>query len=316
MSFNLEQKHYLLKNKNILITGASGFIGKHLVENFKNLNCNLFVMSRDTISFVNCYSIKCDLSKKSSVKSVRKTLPEFNVIIHLAALTPTHENMDDYSLHIKNNFNSTTNLVQFISRQTELIIFASTLDVYGEIQNLPVTESHPTNPVTYYGASKLASEKFLKLFCDKNNIRLAILRFSHIFGPGEKIIKFIPNTIKKLIYKKEIIINNNGYDTRDYIYIDDVIRIIISIVKFRVEGILNIANGIEISMNTLISELIKIHNGNSEIKYLPSDNHVSRIYFDISLLRKTIEFSPQITLFEGLKRQYDEMLIMIENNKI
>jgi UDP-glucose 4-epimerase len=246
--------------------------------------------------------LKYDLTKGDP--SIIKKVNEVDCLVHLAAYVPKSMRNDDGNKSIETSIKGTYNLLNDFRSKVKKIVFASTLEVYGLPITSPIDETHPTCPLTYYGASKLAAENYISVFSRDNEVKNIILRFSSIYGPGEIYDRAIPNFIKAVIRGEPPIIYGDGSDVRDYLYIEDAVRAIILAIQRDRLGIYNIASGEGISIREIAEKIIRISGKSLKIVFLPRERPLTRIVFDISKASKELSFSPRTSIDEGLAKEF------------
>ncbi len=198
---------------NVLITGATGFVGKNLIEYLKDKDFNIFALVRKNYDFSdkNIKIIKGDLFNLSNLKKI-----DFDVVIHIAGLTKTLYSKNFYYI----NSRGTSNLIQFFKeKKLRHFIFISSLAAFGPTdKNVPIDELSRPLPVSHYGMSKLIAEKILK----KSGITYTIIRPPAVFGPFDKDIL----TYFKMVNSR--IVLNSGDADRLYslIYVKDLVKLI------------------------------------------------------------------------------------------
>ena len=226
----------------ILITGGMGFVGSHLCDELLKENHKLVIITKSNTKKNNVLHIlkkakieKVDITNFSKLgKCIEKHKPQ--VIIHLAGETSHSKSFEEPLYNVDSNAKSTLFILEKI-RQMKLkckFILGSTFIVVGRPNRLPVNEETPCNPTTIYGANRLASEYYCKIYYQVYGLDTLIFRITNSFGPREQITPY-KNAINYLIYQaikgKEITIFNKGKFFRDLIYISDVVSGIITIMK-------------------------------------------------------------------------------------
>ncbi|MFB0534915.1 MAG: NAD-dependent epimerase/dehydratase family protein [Anaerolineae bacterium] len=299
-----------------MVTGGTGFIGQRLVEKLSDYNTKIIVLGRnrrkskiveELVDKGRVEFLTCDLSETSQVEEANRIVRQNFFLLHLASYMLGSSLEEGYNAikSIAINVEAVLRSVDVFKQKIIGIVYISTVDVYGTPTYLPIDEKHSTNPLTFYGASKLAGEKYLQVLASNENIPLTILRFSEVYGPGEWHRKAIPNFIRDIISDKPPTIFGDGSDVRDYVYLDDAVGAIISSFLERKEGIYNIAGGQGISIRELATKLIKLAGSELSPNFLPSAKPSSRFVFDISKAQKELDFYPQFSLDEGLKAEID-----------
>lgn len=274
----------------ILITGSTGFIGKHLV-NYLNLkyNYNLITISSNDGDI-------CD------IKTWNK-LPKVDVIVHLAASTYIPHSWDNPNLFINNNFNGTINALNFAKKHNSKFIFLSTY-LYGNPLKLPIKETSNIDANNPYSFSKLIAENACQFYAKYFNLHVTILRPFNIYGPGQNKNFLIPTLINQLNNSDEITIQD-GEPKRDYLYIDDLIHAISLVIEnnFKFE-IFNLGFGKSYSINDVVNILKIIKNKDIKIidKKIRRINEIMNTIADINKAKKLLNWKPEITMIEGLTK--------------
>jgi UDP-glucose 4-epimerase len=283
-----------------LITGSSGFIGQNLI------NDSLFVEKKTfLLTTTNYENKKFEVIKYQNLQRFeKKVLNKVEYLIHLGDYIPKNsfdlkkrnkKEYDSASLISKNLINKLKNLKK--------VIYLSSIDVYG-LQKQTLDESSTTFPQTYYAIHKLKSEKLLIDQCSKKNISLLIIRLGHTYGPGEiKFEKLIPNLIKSSLKNTSFLFNGNFQDERAYLYVEDLVEIIVQSLNSKTNGIVNITGISQVKVEQLINiienisgrKIDIISNQSKDIKKLIFSNELQNKYFKLSYT----------TYEEGLKKQYE-----------
>ena len=264
---------------NILITGATGFIGKNFLDSIKqkkwyDLNC-IHILTSDT-------TIKTEFKTITYSNFNVPILPNvfFDIVFHMGASTPksyTESNIYENSIA---NITFTKTLLNRLSGKCGKFIFLSTLDVYAPNEK-PIDENSSVGPSSLYGLSKLYCEKLVELWGVSENCIIQILRIGHIYGPGEDAYqKIIPITIKNILNNLSPVLYGEGIEKRAFLYIDDCIEMIYrSTLLKKFAGIINIVSDRTITINELVIKLLKIANSSLPIKYIPSSSKSNSISF-------------------------------------
>ena len=217
-----------------LIIGGLGFIGSHLTESLTKNDHNVEILTKTLSkkSNVNILNKKIKIKKIdiTNFKKLGQCIEQFkpNVIIHLAGNTSHSKSFEEPLKDVDSNAKSTLFMLEKI-RKLDLkckFLLGSTFIVIGKPKKLPIDENTPCNPTTIYGTNRLASEYFCKIYHDVYGLDTNIFRITNSYGPREQVIPK-KNAINFLIYqafkKQEISIYNKGKIFRDFIYVDDVI---------------------------------------------------------------------------------------------
>jgi len=301
---------------NILVTGGMGFVGSHLVEQLVKEKHNITIVTKSEKKRNNLLSVikkikikKCNVANFSKFgKILDKCNPD--LIIHLAGITSHSKSFDKPLEDIDSNAKSTLFILEKIRKNNPKckFILGSTFIVIGKPKKLPVNEDSECNPTTIYGANRLASENYCKIFHRVYGIDARIFRITNSFGPREQIIpkkNAVNFLINEALKTNNITIFNEGEFFRDLIYISDVISGIRKIIKKGKAGELYwIASGKKTWFYHLGSILQK--ETNCKIRYVETPSYTKKVdvgnfYVNNSKLRE-LGWSPKITLRDGIKK--------------
>lgn len=257
----------------ILVTGGAGFIGSHIVESYLNLGHDVFVVDdlstgkKENIDTERCTFIQADISRRDHVKAILDKHGEFDVINHQAAQMSVSDSVKDPYNDIRVNIIGTLNLLEVFGPSCKKFVFASSGGtVYGE-HSSPRMENDVLDPVSPYGISKLACEKYIPMYAKRFSFKYTILRYSNVYGPkqnphGEAGV--IAIFIENIINGKTCRINGDGEYFRDYIYVDDVVKANVEALGDWLTGIRNVSTGITLTTNEIWEHISK----NSRIELL------------------------------------------------
>lgn len=295
----------------ILVTGGAGFIGSHVVDRLILEGNEVVVvdnLSTGKRKHVNKKAVfyKMDIQSKRIDKVLRNERPR--VLIHLAAQMNVRHSTENPQFDAQVNILGTINLLEHAVRHgVRKVTFASSGGaIYGEQEVFPAPENHRTEPVSPYGISKLAGEKYLAYFANATGLRFVALRLANVYGPrqdsdGEAGVVAI--FTKKMLQNEQPIINGTGKQTRDFIYVDDVVEAILVTLGEDVQGIFNVGTGQE----TPINDGYRILKGltNSQCKDLfgaAKKGEQYRSVLDVRKIRETFGWDPQTSFQEGLQK--------------
>lgn len=217
--------------KKYLITGATGFLGSHLLR-FNHVNSLIPVKDICLLTSKNIVGYKNILHKNYTfVKQDFDIFPNIDVLIHLSSFSPKNRSDANNILENLKTVNRLVYLLENLKNIPKKIVYISTISVYGaQLINSPylISEKSNTNPDFLYGHAKLFSEEILKEFCLKNNVKLYILRIGVSYGANDNLRQgTIPTIVKSILKEKEIIVYNNGTDLKHFIHTDDISRMIL-----------------------------------------------------------------------------------------
>ena len=293
----------------ILVTGGAGVIGSHVVRLLLESGYQVVVL--DNLS----HGFRQNVDKRAKlivgdIRDSRKTkeaLKGIDAVIHMAGLIVVPESVADPVKYYDNNVLGAVNLLECMRDVgCRKIIFSSSACVYGTPDKLPIKEDaavHPDNP---YGATKAAIEVYLQTYHQIFNFDTIILRYFNPYGPGKMgkpITHAIPNFIKATLAKKPIPLYWKGEQIRDFIYIDDLARAHIDVLKLSGFNIFNIGTEKGIKVKDIVEEIFKIVGFRVPIADLgkrPGD--VPANYASSAKLKKAVGWKAKVSLPEGLKR--------------
>lgn len=296
---------------NILVTGGAGFIGSNLVDKLISLNHKVTVidnLSRGSLKNINKKAkfIKLDI-KDSLEKAFSKN--QFNVIFHTAAHIDARESVKDPYFNAEQNIMGTLNLLKNCKKfGVKKIIFSSSGGaIYCDKVKLPTKENDLEQPISPYGISKIAIEKYLIYYKALFNIDFVSLRYSNVYGPrqdlqGKGYTGVVSIFINNLLKNKKCFINGTGKQTRDYVFVKDVVDANIKAMKKKVNGIFNIATSKETSVNELYKLLAKLIKSDlkPEYKSAPEGEQI-RSCLSYEKAKRLLNWAPKIGISEGLK---------------
>ncbi len=290
----------------ILITGGLGKIGSYLCEalsrKFEIIILDNFSNISKVIPYI--HTIKGDIR---DFKIVNDITNDVDIIIHTAAQTSVNRSIENPIYDIDNNINGTLNLLE-ASRKSDIerFIYISSAAVYGIPIYLPIDENHPTNPISPYGLSKLTAERYSILYNKLYELPVTVVRPFNIFGPflneNDSYSGVITKFINRIKNNQNPIIFGDGNQTRDFIYINDIINAISKIIDNdkTIGEIYNIGTGNPIKIIDLAKIIMNIFDKNLEPEFFPSKiGDIQESYANIDKIRKIIE--TDYSLEKGLK---------------
>ena len=226
-------------------------------------------------------------------------------VVHIAAKAGVRNSVQNPYEYNEVNINGTLNLLN-VARDSDVerFIFASSSSVYGNPQYLPIDEKHPTNPVSPYGVTKLACEKYCLFFEHAYALKTILLRFFTVYGPRQRPDEAIHKFTRLIFENRPITIYGDGNQTRDFTYVDDIVRGIELALKSNVSGeVFNLGSGKRISVNELVDLLEKYSGKEVKRVYIEKQlGDVSNTWASIEKAKHMLGYEPKVDIEEGVKR--------------
>ena len=295
--------------KKILVTGGAGFIGSHVAAKCIEAGYDVHVL--DNLSSGSASNVPADATFHALDLRDEEILElfareRFPVVIHHAAQLDVRRSVTDPV------FDADVNVLGFLrlmeaGRQHGLqrLVFASTGGaIYGETEELPQFETNALQPESPYGITKLATEKYLYFYERVHGISSVVLRYANVYGPrqgtyGEAGV--IAIFIKKLLAGEPPIIFGDGEQTRDYVFVGDVVRANLLAIEAKASGTYNIGTGVETSVNTLVEKIQHLMRVSGDVQHEAArPGEVRRSVLSYELIEQAMGWSPQVTLDKGL----------------
>lgn len=290
----------------VLVTGATGFIGSHLVRRLRELDWSVVCVTRSPLSFddPDVVCINGDLKRPESLEVLKEKVGPVDAVFHLAALLPTSGCAHEIYDFLKVNVIGTAALLNYF-REWEpcVFVYASSLPVIGKPEILPITEEHPTKPTHPYHVSKLAAE----LLCEQTRMsesrKVVSLRITSAYGPGMPDSSVLPRFIELALASEDIKLYGSGSRTQNFVHVSDIVRACILAARGKASGVFNIGGTHSISMRELAQRIITMISGcSSQLVYLdtpdPQENY--RWELDLKTSRQKLGYEPQVSLDHGL----------------
>ncbi len=298
----------------VLVTGGAGFIGSHLVDRLVQeghevvVVDNLSTGKRKNVNRAATF-YKSDIQNPRLERVFRNERP--SVVFHLAAQMNVRRSVDDPMFDASVNILGTLNVVeQAVRHGARKVVFASSGGaIYGEQDIFPAPESHPTRPLSPYGISKLSGEHYLAYYHRVCGIQTVSLRFANVYGPrqdpeGEAGV--IAIFIQKLLNGEQPVVNGNGRQTRDFVYVEDVVEANLCVMGQGIEGIFNVGTSVETPINEVFGLIREFTKSECKEVHGPAKKGEQlRSCVDPSKLKQQFGWEPRATLAEGLRRTVD-----------
>lgn len=310
---------------NIIVTGAAGFIGSHLIEQLLGLNNH--VVGIDNFDAFYPRDIKQE-NLKNALQSALFSFHELDitnsndfakwpekvdVIVHLAAKAGVRPSIENPEAYLNTNIMGTLNILEYMRRVgCDKLVCASSSSIYGNNKKIPFEETDPTDqPISPYAVSKKTGELLIYNYHKLYDFNCINLRFFTVFGPRQRPDLAIHKFVKKIIMNEPIDVYGKGDTARDYTYVEDTISGIIAAIGYLQENqmvfeTINLGNNNPIGLLDLIQK-IENHLGlKSKLNFLPmQEGDVDITFSSIDKARRLLGYNPNTTIDDGLKKFID-----------
>ena len=319
-----------LKGKNVLVTGAGGFIGSHLVEELLKSGCKVKALvkynSRNFWGWME--EIYADINNRKNLEiipgditdavMVKKALEGCDAVFHLAALIAIPYSYSAPYSYVDVNVKGTLNVLQAgLECRVKKIVHTSTSEVYGSALYTPMDENHPLQAQSPYAATKIAGDKLAESFFNSFDLPVAIIRPYNTFGPRQSARAVIPATITQAL-KSDVIRLGSISPVRDFNYVKNTVNAFIAIAESdKTAGeVINFGSGIGITVEEVIGKIgklmgkkIKVETDEKRIR--PDKSEVLQLICDSSKAKRFLNWEPKYSLEQGLS----ETIEWIKNNQ-
>lgn len=294
----------------VLVTGGAGFIGSHVTNRLIDAGAEVVVLDNLSSGTRESVHPRARLCEADICGEGIRTLfdqERFDCVDHQAAQMNVRRSVDEPVFDARVNILGSLNLLQAaVATGVKKFVFASTGGaIYGEQLTFPADETHQTCPMSPYGIAKLAVEKYLIFYEQVYGLPYTALRYANVYGPrqdphGEAGVVAIFS--QRLLAHEPAIINGDGEQTRDFIYVEDVVRANVLAVTTDLRGIYNVGTGIETSVNVLYAYLAKHTGSTQRPRHGPSKaGEQQRSVLDNRKLQAATKWTPTVSLDEGLR---------------
>jgi UDP-glucose 4-epimerase len=295
----------------VLVTGGAGFIGSHATDRLIDAGIEVAVLDNLASGKRESIHPRARLHEADLCGDAVRPLLErerFDCVVHHAAQMNVRRSVDDPVFDARVNILGSLNLLQAaVATGVKKFVFASTGGaIYGEQLTFPADETHQTCPLSPYGVAKLAVEKYLAFYEAVHSLPHAILRYANVYGPrqdphGEAGVVAIFS--QRLLAREPAVINGDGEQTRDFIYVEDVVRANVLAVTTDLRGVYNVGTGIETSVNALYACIAKHATSAQAPRHgPPKAGEQQRSVLDCRKLQSATNWTPTVSLDEGLRR--------------
>lgn len=303
-----------------MVTGGAGFIGSHLVSRLLELGAKVVVVDnfltgkkenlKEIRANKNLQVIQADVNRLSGLKKIFERFA-FDYVFHYAAVVGV-KRLEEKPLLVLEDIEGIKNILK-LSQEHKIkkIVFASSSEVYGQPPSLPEKEEGCSNPRNVYALVKLIGEKLVQIYYQRYGLPGCSLRFFNVYGPRQEssVYGFVVGIfINQVLRGQPPSIFGDGMQTRDFIYIKDNVEAALrALLTKKTDGqVINIGRGKPITILDLAERIIRISHKNLKPKFLPPrKNDIRYRCPDTTKMKKLLQFTPQVSLDEGLKLTYE-----------
>ena len=309
-----------LQGKKILVTGADGFIGSHLVEHLLELGHDVrpFVLYNSFNSWGWLDNLPPETARELDVfagdirdpNGVREAMKGCDVVLHLAALIAIPYSYHSPDTYVDTNVKGTLNIVQAArDLGVERVVNTSTSEVYGTAQFVPITEDHPLQGQSPYSATKIGADQIAMSFYNAFETPVSIIRPFNTYGPRQSARAVIPTVITQIAGGARRIKLGSLSPTRDFNYVTDTVRAFVAVAEADacVGEVTNAGSAFEVSIGDTAAAIAEVMGADIEIvcdeqRIRPKNSEVERLFASNDKLRRLSDWEPQFGGLDGFKR--------------
>jgi nucleoside-diphosphate-sugar epimerase len=286
----------------VLVTGAAGFLGSHISEALAQSGHEVYAIDTEqgytSGRLADFHGVKV-ISDIASPEFSKNLSLQLDAIVHLAGIGSARDCEANPSHSFDVNVNGTHQVLDLAFRsKARSFVFASSAQVYGfDPKRLPFDEHGPLRMENRYTTHKILGELLCQLYFDNHGITSTILRLFNVYGPGQALGTFIPDMIQKA--KTGVIYLEGGGITKDFVYVDDVVRAFCAALDSGYMGVINIGSGRESSLLTVAAYIARMMGARlNQVEYDRSQN--TRVQCNPAKAKRVLNWEPQVSLEEGL----------------
>ncbi|GAW93298.1 NAD-dependent epimerase/dehydratase family protein [Calderihabitans maritimus] len=297
----------------VLVTGGAGFLGTHLCEGL--LEKGIEVRAVDNLDSgrkenleVLRQGVEFYHGSTDDESLLKKAARGVDAVIHTAFPMVLRRQGTLNPAAAAEAIRSLLKVARACLAENALLVYLSSIAVYGNQQYTPIDEAHPTRPVTLYGATKLAEEIYCRMLSDTQGLKMTILRVSDIYGPRNSRVSLPIHFLLQVLKGQPLVVHGDGSQSRTYTYVSDLVKaVLLALERNKAVGeIFNISGDRCISVRELAAQVIRVTGSGVGILVDPgAETDTRRLWIDNRKAREVLGFRPEVNLEEGLRRTYD-----------
>lgn len=298
-----------LKDKTVVVTGGTGFIGTPLVERLARDGANVFCISRDerTSVHTNVHYIACDLltlQDTQTAQTLMDRIGEIDYVVYAAAsILPRSQGTESLITAKENNFDAFLYFLETLGKHAKKIVYTSTVDVYGVPPTIEYTEETPIRPISTYAVAKYCGEKYLELWSTMNdNIPYTMVRFSQVYGPREPLVRVVPFIVDAAMKQDPFDLYGGGIDQRRFLYVEDAVNALYAAMEHNTNDVFNIAGEDVVTIADVVATVERIRGEKMRIQYHEAQRDPVHNVPSIQKAKSQLHFIPSVSFTEGMQR--------------
>ncbi|MFC2010265.1 NAD-dependent epimerase/dehydratase family protein [Chloroflexota bacterium] len=304
----------MINGKKILVTGGAGFIGSNTIRALISNGAEVVIIDnlstgREENIHPEAKFYRLNIADPQVEAVFKEENPHY--VYHFAFNVSVPKSVENPLLDM-DSISGSINILQNAKKyKIEKVFFVSSAWVYGNTTNIPTSENEPVSPVSPYVVSKHAVENYLWFYRSNYGLSYVIFRYPVVYGPGQ-VGGAMTDYIRRLASGQQAEIWGDGLKTRDYVYIDDVVRanlLAVELAHDYPDPIFNVGSSVETTLNDLYNKIARLLGKESNPIYLPDrPGELMRCCLDYSKIKRVLNWEPKVTLDEGLKERVTSYL--------
>ena len=300
----------------VAIFGAAGFVGRNLVDELTETEHTVYACDIEPIEYdaSNVEFVEVDITDEAAVDSV---VSKVDTIAHLAA-HPLPASTENPKLNAEINVVGTLNILDAArEHDVDKVFFSSASSLVGEVEEVPVPESHPASPQSPYGVAKHAIEEYLEVYNQLYDLDYLVFRFFNVYGPYQppESGALVPVVLSRIAQDKGVFVTGDGSQTRDFIYVRDITEFIVEGLEGDVKNeVVNMGRGVETSILDAINLMADVVDVDPEIDRKPErPDEIDNFYADTSKCEQLFGRVPDTDFETGLEKTYNWLEATLED---